>query len=201
MSIVDRDRVGVLAVCASAQYALGALARGLPVASFASVAGWFHDIESVAPFYGGDAGVQERLGRADAAARAYADSGDLCLVPAYGPGDDRAGMSIEMGYYADADRGNLPQWRNEMSEMSWLHWLQYDAFAAAEGVRVPSLFVHSDDAVLPANVRRVAERLGDLAALEWMEGAQTDFYDRPDQVDGAVRAVVDFFDHTTGLPR
>jgi hypothetical protein len=41
-----------------------ALAAGAPVASFASVAGWFHDTESVAPFYGGMDGVALRLDRA-----------------------------------------------------------------------------------------------------------------------------------------
>lgn len=137
LSVVDPGKLAVLAVCASAQYALGALARGLPVGSFVSVAGWFHDLATVAPFYGGGDGVAERLRRSTIASRTFAESGDLSLVPAYGPGDDTAGMSMEMDYYASPERGNVPQWRNEMSEMSWAHWLQYDAFAAAEGVRVP----------------------------------------------------------------
>src|SRR5690349_488449 len=36
-------RVGYLAICASAQYALAAMARGVSIDSFVSVAGWFHD--------------------------------------------------------------------------------------------------------------------------------------------------------------
>jgi uncharacterized protein len=39
LSAVDADRIGLLGVCASAQYGLGAMARGLSVASFVSVAG------------------------------------------------------------------------------------------------------------------------------------------------------------------
>ncbi|PZS32932.1 MAG: lysophospholipase [Pseudonocardiales bacterium] len=196
LSVVDPGRLGVLAVCASAQYALGALDRGLPVDSFASVAGWFHDLATVSPFYGGDAGVAERLRRSTIASRSFAESGDLSLVPAYGPGDDTAGMSMEMDYYASPERGNVPQWRNEMSEVSWAHWLQYDAFAAAEGVRVPSLFVHSEDAVLPDNVRRLAAKLGELATMSWTDGAQTDFYDQRQQVDHAITAAVDHFTNT-----
>ena len=65
---------------------------------------------------------------------------------------------------------------------------------AAARVRTPSLFVHSDDAVLPDNVRAVAEQLGDLATVVWTEGEQTDFYDRPAQVDAAVAAAVERFD-------
>lgn len=197
---VDRDRIGVLAVCASAQYTLGALARGLPVSAFVSVAGWFHDRASVAGFYGGADGVAERLSRAEAATRDVLDGKEPRLVPAYAPGDDRAGMAMEMDYYANPDRGAVPTWRNEMSELSWGHWLTYDAFASLPGVRVPSLFVHSQDAVLPDNVRRVADQLGDLATLAWTEGAQTDFYDRPDQVGYAVDAATRHLRHPEGAP-
>ena len=192
-SRVDGDRIGVLAVCASAQYTVGALARGLPISAFVSVAGWFHDRASVAPFYGGTEGVVERLARAEAAARAVVDGEEPKLVPAYAPGDDRAGMTLEMDYYANPARGAVPTWRNEMSELSWGHWLTYDAFASVPGVRVPSLFVHSDDAVLPANVHRIADRLGDLATLAWTDGGQTDFYDQPDQVGFAVEAAARHF--------
>lgn len=199
LSLINGDRIGVLGVCASAQYALGALARGLPVAAFAAVAGWFHDVRTVAPFYGGDDGVRQRLERSSRAATRYAASGELSIVPAYGPGDDRAGMATELDYYADPQRGAIPAWRNEMSELSWSHWLTYDAFAAAAAVAtapavgVPTLFVHSDDAVLPDNVRTVASQLGALAEMAWTEGAQTDFYDRPAQVDFAVDAVLGHF--------
>ena len=48
----------MLAICASAQYVLRAVAQGVPVKSWVSVAGWYHDPVSVAPFYGGDAGVE-----------------------------------------------------------------------------------------------------------------------------------------------
>lgn len=194
---VDGDRIGVLAVCASAQYTLGALARGLPVSAFVSVAGWFHDRASVAPFYGGTDGVAERLARAETATRAMVTGEEPTLVPAYAPGDDRAGMTLEMDYYANPGRGAVPTWRNEMSELSWGHWLSYDAFASVPGVRVPSLFVHSDDAVLPVNVRLIADRLGGLATLAWTDGGQTDFYDQSDQVGFAVEAAAR---HLQGAP-
>ncbi|GAB3894846.1 hypothetical protein GCM10029964_073880 [Kibdelosporangium lantanae] len=194
---VEHDRVGVLAVCASAQYTLGALARGLPVSAFVSVAGWFHDRASVAGFYGGEDGVAERLSRAEAATHAVSNGEAPRLAPAYGPGDDRAGMAFEMDYYANPDRGAVPTWRNEMSELTWAHWLTFDAFAALPGVRVPSLFVHSDGAVFPDKVREIADKLGDLATLAWTEGAQTDFYDQPDQVDFAVDAAVRHFQGAT----
>jgi len=54
-------RVGHLAVCASAQYALRAIARGARIDAFVSIAGWFHDSASVAPFYGANEGVERRM--------------------------------------------------------------------------------------------------------------------------------------------
>ncbi|MCA2216563.1 alpha/beta hydrolase [Jidongwangia harbinensis] len=198
MSWVDPDRLGVVAVCASAQYTLGALARGLPVGAFASVAGWFHDLATVAPFYGGADGVADRLARAGAAARTYAETGELVTVPAYAAGDPDAAMSVEMDYYANPERGAVPRWRNAMSVLSWQPWLTYDAFAGLPGVSTPTLLVHSDDAVLPDNARRVADGLGRHATTVWAKGAQTDFYDQPAQVDLAVHAVVDHFTGTLG---
>ena len=53
-------------------------------------------------------------------------------------------------------RGAVPEWTNQMAEMSWQYWLTYNGFAAAADISLPTLFVHSDDCVLPANVRRLA---------------------------------------------
>jgi len=68
---IAADRVALLGICASAQDSLAALAAGVPVRSFASVAGWYHNPVSVAPFYGGEEGVQRRLTRAREAFEAW----------------------------------------------------------------------------------------------------------------------------------
>lgn len=176
----------LLAICASAQYALAAVAAGLPAAAVVSVAGWFHDAETVAPLYGGPDGVAERLARADTALERWLDTGEVTTVPAYDPEDQRAGMPMPLDYYADPDRGAVPAWTNAMAELSWRPWLTFDGLAAAVGVTVPTLFVHSDGCVLPDNVRTLAGTLG--ADKVWLDGEQTDFYDRPAQVDAAVAA-------------
>jgi uncharacterized protein len=200
LSTVAPGGPAVLAVCAGAQYALAAIAAGAPVRAFASVAGWFHDAPSVAGFYGGAAGVADRLARASAAAGRFTATGDLSLVPAYGPGDDRAGMFIEMDYYGNPERGAVPQWRNEMSELTWAHWLTYDGLAPAAAVRAPSLFVHSDGCVFPDNVKAVAARLAGPVEIAWGDGEQTDFYDRPAQTAYALDAV-DAFLRAAGAKR
>jgi uncharacterized protein len=193
LAAVQPNGVGLLSICASAQYALLAMANGAPVQAFASVAGWFHDTESVAPFCGGETGVLRRLAAADRAVERFAASGEVVMVPAYKAGDETAGMFFELDYYASPERGAVPTWRNEMAEMSWTHWLLFDGLQAAPKVKVPTVMVHSDDCVLPDNARHVYEALAGPKQLHWSRGGQTDFYDQPSQVDEAVAEAVKHF--------
>jgi uncharacterized protein len=187
---------GLLAICASAQYGLAALAAGAPFTSFASVAGWFHDTRSVAAFYGGADGVAARLARADAAARRFAATGELGTVPAYAPGDDRAGMFFELDYYANPERGAIPPWRNEMTELTWAHWLTFNGLGPAAAVTAPTVFVHSDGCVFPDHVRSVAAAMPAQPAVVWGEGEQTDYYDQPAAVGFALDAADEHFRST-----
>jgi uncharacterized protein len=188
--------VGYLGVCASAQYALTAVAQGAPIRSLASVAGWFHDTTTVAPFYGGASGVEARLQRAEAAISRYLDTGEVVTVPAYDQGNETAGMFIEMDYYANPARGAVPEWRNEMAEMSWLGWLTFDGLSVAGTADVPALFVHSDGCVFPDNIARLRRNLPGPVEVAWGEGLQTDFYDQPAQVAFALDALESHFTTT-----
>lgn len=194
LSFVAPGGIGHLAVCASAQYTLRALQHGAPIAAFASVAGWFHDTATIAPFYGGEEGVRMRLLRGAEALDAYQATGEVRTVPAYRQDDDRAGMFLPLDYYAANDRGAVTEWSNAMAELSWLYWLTFDGMRGAESVSTPTLFVHSDESVLPDNVRAVAGRMP-RATTAWGQGAQIDFYDQEPQVRFAVDAAVDHF-HT-----
>jgi len=140
--------------------------------------------------------VALRLGRAREALEKYLRTRETILVPAYKDGDDRAGMHFRLDYYGSADRGAIPAWRNEMAEMTWLHWLSFDGLAAAKRVATPSIFVHSDGCVFPGNVRNVHAQLSGPKRLVWAEGNQIDFYDQPVQVGKAVDEVCDWFKKT-----
>jgi uncharacterized protein len=192
-SFVDPERVHYLGVCASAEYVLHALADGLELRAFAAVAGWFHDAASVAPFYGGPDGVALRLDRAEGALARFRESGEIVTVPAYAPGNDRAGMHFELDYYGNSARGAVPAWSNQMAELSWTHWLAFDGLSPAARVKTPTLLVHGDGCALPDNAKLVHERLRGPKRLSWLPGSQEDFYDRPSHVSAAVTEVTRFF--------
>jgi len=190
-------KVGYLAVCASAQYALRAAAGSSRISSLVTVAGWFHDAASVAPFYGGDAGVSRRLERANDALAEYGRSGKLRMVPAYAPGDDRAGMSFDLDYYGNSSRGAVKEWSNQMAETTWLSWFTFDGLAAADSVSTPTLSIHSDGCVFPDNVKTVHARLAGKKRLDWIDkGTQTDFYDLPEYVRIAADRAAAWFEET-----
>lgn len=188
LSFARPGAVGSLCICASAQYALLAVAQGAPFRSLASVAGWFHDAETIAPFYGGPDGVSDRLGRAQRATTAWLATRTVAMAPAYREGDPEAGMSFPLEYYASARRGAVPEWRNEMSPMTWQYWLTFDGIRSAATVTAPCLFVHSDGCALPDNVKRVHDSVRGEKTLAWGDGAQTDYYDQPAAVERAVQA-------------
>jgi uncharacterized protein len=186
LALTDPGPPALLAVCASAQYALAA---DLDVSALAAVAGWFHDLDSVTGLYGGPDAVAGKLRRSDAALETYQRTGEVVTVPAYDPGDPDAGMAFPLDYYARPERGAVPAWRNEMAEMSWRGWLTFDGLSPR--ATAPVLLVHSDDAVLPDNARAVAKATD--AAVVWTTGEQTDFYDLRPQVTAAADAAAEHF--------
>jgi len=190
-------KVGYLAVCASAQYALRAAAASARIASLVTVAGWFHDATSVAPFYGGETGISQRLERASDALAEYRHSGKLRMVPAYAVGDERAGMFFELDYYGNPARGAVKEWSNQMAETSWLNWFGFNGLAPAPSVTTPTLLVHSDGCVFPDNVKAVHAQLAGKKQLAWIDkGTQTDFYDVPEYVKIAADRAAAWFEET-----
>lgn len=188
LSLIESNALAHLAICASAQYGLAALTRGSRVGRFVSVAGWYHDTANVAAFYGGLTGVARRLELSRVALERYRTTGHVETVPAYKPGDETAGMFFELEYYANSSRGAVPAWKNEMATLSWAPWLLFDGLSAADRVNTPALFVHSDGCVFPDHARLVHNRLRGPKRLAWTSGTQTDFYDRPEQVEFTVNA-------------
>ena len=121
------------------------------------------------------------------------------MVPAYRPGDDRAGMFFELDYDANPGRVAVSERKNEMAEMSWLFWLTFDGLRSAGEVTAPTLMVHSDECVFPEHAKAVYAALKSPKRLEWTEGGQIDFYDQETQVTRAVALAAPHFRTTLGV--
>jgi uncharacterized protein len=72
---VAPDRIGALAICASAGYMARAIANGAPLRSAALVASWLHDAATVPAIYGGELGVRRRIEAARAAREQFEAGG------------------------------------------------------------------------------------------------------------------------------
>lgn len=190
---VDGARTGVLAVCASAGYAAQAINEGAPLKAYVAVAGWFHDKDSVGLIYGGAEGVARRIKLGEEAREAFERTGEVRYVKAFDTKDESAAMVGPFDYYASADRGGIAQWDNRFALMSWPEWLTYDSVAAAKALKVPSLFVHSDHAALPDNVKAIYAAVEAPKALKWSGEDHFAFYDDPHLVKRSTEAAVAHF--------
>lgn len=198
LPIIDPDRIGGLAICASAQYMARAVADDHRFRSFVAVAGWFQHPDTTPLFYGGAEGVQQRIDLANAALEQYQQKGQMDYVPAYDPNNPNAAMFFEVDYYADPTRGAIPQWKNQFAVASWLEWLQLNAIdGIAEKITAPTLHIHSDNCVLPDNLCRFYDLVQAPKEMHWFgQGVQTDFYDQEPYVNKAAQIAAVHFKNT-----
>lgn len=189
-------RIGALGICASAGYQAVNAADDHRVCSLALVAPWLHNRELVAPYYGGEAGVADRIDMSRAAAARYAETGEVSYIPAISTTDESAAMFGPFDYYLDPQRGDIPEWDKQIAVMSWEPWLTFDPIDSAPKVTVPVHMVHSRDGAVPDGAQLFFDALPGPKHIDWLPGTQLDFYDQPAQVDPAVAAVVEHFRHT-----
>ena len=195
LPVIDGDRVGGLGICASAGYMAQAVAEDASFKSFATVAAWLHDMDSLNTLFGEET-VQRRMEIGQAAREQYNRTGEIAYVPAYSQSDRSAAMFGDLSYYGSKDRGVIPEWTNRFAVMSWHEWQGFDAMAIAPQIKTPTLIVHSNGSALPDNARDFYASLSGKKQLVWTEGQHLDFYDRDPQVATAVDALVNHFQAT-----
>lgn len=147
---MDGDRIGGLGICASAGYMAQAVAEDPSFKSFATVAAWLHDMDSLNALFGEET-VQHRMEIGQAAREQYDRTGEVAYVPAYSQGDRSAAMFGDVSYYGSTDRGVIPEWTNRFAVMSWHEWQSFDAMAIAPQITTPTLMLHSDGSALLDN--------------------------------------------------
>lgn len=191
---VDQNRLALVGVCASGGYLSWVASEDKRVKALATVAAWIHDAEAVKLIYGGEEGVQQRIQAAKEAKNRYAETGEITLVPLASTSDTRAAMYGEFDYYLNPKRGALPQWNKGFNVMSWEDWLTYNPTTLARNIQLPTLMIHSDEAVLPDYAKRFFSDIPHThKELYWTEGNQFDFYDNERNVNESVAQIDAFF--------
>lgn len=192
---VDANNIFLTAICASSGYMANVAARDKRVKGLATVAAWLHDETAVKLIYGGEEGLQSKIRQAREAKKEFAEKGIVEYIPAISKTDPTAAMFGDFDYYLNAGRGAVPQWSaDKFAVMSWEDWLTFDPMTVAGSIRVPTLMIHSDNAVLGEYVKTFFNNIPhDNKVLHWTEGSQFDFYDQPKQVSEAVTAITVFF--------
>lgn len=198
---VATDNIGIFGVCAGSMYALMATAETPSIKAVATTASWLHDAEAVTLFYGGEAGVQEKIKAAQRAKKHYAETGDIAYIKAISTTDSTAAMYGEFDYYLNPSRGAVKQWDpNQFALASWEDWLTLDPFPTAAQIQQPVLMIHSDGCVLPDYTKKYFEELQSSdKELLWVPTTlaspmhQFNFYDQEPEVSLAAEKTSNFF--------
>lgn len=193
---VDADKIAGLGICASSGYMADAAVQSEDIQSVALVAPWLHDRELVNEIYGGEESVQNLIQTSREAEAKYEATGEISTVPAASNVDENAVM-YQAEYYTDPDRGAIPEYVNEFNLASWEGWLTYDAMAIADNLNEPVLIVHSEAAAIPQGAHEFYERLSGQKEQLWLENTtQFEFYDSPEAIATAGKAVAEYFQQT-----
>ncbi|KZN52361.1 hypothetical protein N474_23245 [Pseudoalteromonas luteoviolacea CPMOR-2] len=109
LPMVNNDKIGALGICAGAMYTLIAASQDNRIQSVVTAASWLHDAEADKLFYGGEAGVFEKITQAQQAKRQYQLTGDVAYIPSISTTDINAAMYGPYDYYLNPERGAVPQ--------------------------------------------------------------------------------------------
>ncbi|MEM8783244.1 MAG: alpha/beta fold hydrolase [Planctomycetota bacterium] len=201
------DAIAGLGVCAGAGYVAHAVNRDDRFTHLALVAPWLHDPAVAAQIYASrPGGVEALLASAEVAAARYADTGQATFVAAASELDPLAAMYVPNGvfpYYLSPAKAAGPHYDNRFAVQSWASWLNFDAFAAADGLTKPVCIVHSEKGAIPDGARRFIERLpGETPTITWLNDyTQEQIYYEDDAVTAAMNATSAWLKDQTRIDR
>ncbi len=193
LPFVAKEGVAGLAVCASGGYMADAIALGGEFSAFTAVVPWFNTDEIVNAFYGGPAGIADRIAQSKAATDNFEKNGQMDYIPAISDTDPNAAMFGPFDYYLDKNLGQVPNWSHDKFALaSWEPWLTYRPLASAEKINIPTLIITSENAATPVADQAFYDKLQGPKELVWLEGGQLDFYHQEVLVNQSVELVAQF---------
>jgi fermentation-respiration switch protein FrsA (DUF1100 family) len=190
----DRNlpRVPVLGVgvCAGGGYMARAVAEDSRFEGFAAVAAYFSEVT--------DRSIESAsqvIARARAAEARWKETGIAETVPAVAAEGGDVAMPLREAYeYYGTSRGAVANYVNAFAVQSRAYTLTFDSVSAAGQISVPTLMVHSENALAPALAHRFFSGLLCPHEEVWLASqGQIDFYDQRPLIDAATDAIVDFF--------
>ncbi|MGI3170295.1 alpha/beta hydrolase [Pseudooceanicola sp. C21-150M6] len=187
--------VYAVGVCAGAGYMAAAVAQEPRFAAFGGVAGFYHDAAQSRDWMG--EGYDAAIAAGRQARLDFEAGSDAQMIPAVAMDGDRAMPMDEAFDYYGTDRGGearFPNYTNAFAVMSREVTTPFDAQGAADKITVPTLMIHSENALSPMLARRFFDKLGGPKEQDWLQSkGQIDFYDDPSLIAPAVTMLSDFF--------
>ena len=182
--------VGAVGVCVGAGYMARAVAEEKAFAAFAGVAGYYAEatkasLESAAP----------RIERGRAAERAWRETGIAETIPAVAPGGGDVAMPLREAYeFYGTPRGAVRNYVNAFAVQSFAYTTPFDAIGAAALIEVPTLILHSENALAPPLARKFITQLRAPVETAWLASSgQIDFYDDPVLIGQSADLIATFF--------
>jgi fermentation-respiration switch protein FrsA (DUF1100 family) len=189
--------LAAVGVCAGAGYMAAAVAEEPSFLAFAGIAGFYAEAtpESIAS-------SQARIDRGRAAERKWLETGIVETIPAVAPDGGDVGMPLREAYdFYGTARGAVPNYVNGFAVQSFAYTTPFDANGVSRSIKVPTLIVHSENALSPSLARKFIAGLAGPHEELWLRSVgQIDFYDGPQLIAQAADAVARFFRRLLTLP-
>ena len=184
-------QVAAVGVCAGAGYMARAVANEPALVAFAGVAGYYAEATAASL-----AKAEPRIERGRQAEQTWRRTGVAEMIPAVAADGGDVAMPLREAFeYYGTSRGAVANYVNGFAVQSMAYTPTFDALGAAPAIKVPTLMVHSENALAPALARSFFAGLHTPPRDEvWVESTgQIDFYDNPAIIAQAADRIESWF--------
>jgi hypothetical protein len=143
---------------------------------------------------------QAAIDRAKMAEERWRETGLAETIPAVAPDNGDVAMPLTEAYeYHGTPRGALPNYVNGFAVQSRAYTLPFDIQTRARDIDVPTIIIHSENALAPGLAHRFFASLVSQQRELWLESkGQIDFYDDAQLIEPAADAIGEFFADAIG---